>query len=243
MEDSWKLINELEDCNWKGLAKSLPNTVLHSRANSTVKKYLGTFRRWKVWATSHKLIPLPAKPHEVALHLQHLGTKIKSKSAAEEACNALSWVHASVGLASPSSHPFVQTVLEGLQRSYAKPVIKKEPLTVNMLERIVEDAQKSGSLSDLRLATACILGFAGFLCFDELIKLRLCEINFSEEMISIKIPGSKMDQLRWGDEVVIARTGTWTCSVAILEHYMARTATPHEDQGFLLENQTRREVA
>ncbi|XP_065891826.1 integrase/recombinase xerD homolog isoform X3 [Dysidea avara] len=233
LEGSWKLLDELEDSGLKELAKKLPNTVLHSRANSTVKKYLGAFRRWKTWATSHKLVPLPAKPHEVAFYLQHLGEKTRSKSAAEEACNALSWAHASAGLASPSSNLFVKTVLEGLQRSYAKPVVKKELLTVDMLERIVDDAEKSGALSDLRLATACLLGFAGFLRFDELIRLRPCEIKFSEEMLAIKILGSKTDQLRQGDEVVISRTGSRTCPVAMLERYMARTATPHEDQRFL----------
>ena len=102
-----------------------------------------------------------------------------------------------------------------------------------MLERIIGDAEESGSLSDLRLATACVLGFAGFLRFDELIKLRPCEMVFSEEMLTIKIPGSKTDQLRQGDEVVIARTRTQTCPVATLERYMSRTATPREDQRFL----------
>ena len=51
-------------------------------------------------------------------------------------------------------------------------------------------------------------GFAGFLWFDELIKLRPHDIVFSEEMLTVKIPGSKMNQLRQGDEVVIARTGS-----------------------------------
>ena len=111
-----------------------------------------------------------------------------------------------------------------------------------MLERIVDDAEKSGTLSDLRLATACLLEFAGFLRFDELIRLRPCEIKFSEEMLAIKIPGSKTDQLRQGDEVVISRTGSQTCPVAMLECYMARTATPHEDQHFLLKANTKNQA-
>jgi len=41
-------------------------------------------------------------------------------------------------------------------------VVKKEPATVKMLEAIVEDLEKSKSLLDLRLATACLLGFSGF---------------------------------------------------------------------------------
>ena len=45
---------------------------------------------------------------------------------------------------------------------WTKPVVKKELATVEMLEAIVEDAERSGSLSDLRLATACLLGFSVF---------------------------------------------------------------------------------
>ena len=67
---------------------------------------------------------------------------------------------------------------------------------MEILESIVEDAEKSKSLSDLCLATACLLGFAGFLRFDELIKLRPYEINFSDEMLTIRIPESKSDPLR-----------------------------------------------
>ena len=66
------LLNELQDPEQRELAGKLPSTILYSWANSTSRKYLGTFRRCKVWATSHKLVPFPASPHEVALYLQHL---------------------------------------------------------------------------------------------------------------------------------------------------------------------------
>ena len=64
----------------------------------------------------------------------------------EEACNAVSWMHASAGLSSLLADPFVKATLEGLQRSLAKPVVKKEPVTVDMVEAIVRYADKSGSL-------------------------------------------------------------------------------------------------
>ena len=84
-QGSWRLLNELEDPELKVLACKLPITVLHSRADSTTRKYLGAFKRWKAWTTSHKLVPIPAKPHEVALYLQHLADETGSKSAVEEA--------------------------------------------------------------------------------------------------------------------------------------------------------------
>ena len=223
----------MEDPELTSLASRLPTTILHSRADSTVTKYLRGFRRWKTWANAKKLEPIPAKSHHFALYLQHLGEETKSKAAVEEACNAVSWVHSSAGLSSLLADPFVKATLEGLQRSLAKSVVKKEPVTVDMLEAIVCDADKSGSLADLRLATACLLGFAGFLRFGELISLRPCDFELSQEMMKIRIIQSKTDQWRQGDELVIARTGNCTCPVAMLERYMRRTSMCWNDQRYL----------
>ena len=48
-----------------------------------------------------------------------------------------------------------------------KPVVRKEPATVKMIEAIVEDSERPKSLSDLRLATACLLEFGA----DEVLNL------------------------------------------------------------------------
>ena len=230
---SWRLLDELDDLELRTLASKLPATILHSRANSTVTKYLRAFKRWKAWTISKGLESIPAKPHLFALYLQHLSEETNSKASVEEACNAVSWVHTTAGLSSPSVDPFVKATLEGLQRSLAKPTAKKEPVTVYMLEAIVKDADKSGSLKDLRLATACLLAFSGFLRFSELICLRPCDFEISQEMMRIKILQSKTDQLRQGDELVIARTGNLTCPVAMMEKYMGRTGMALDDQRYL----------
>ena len=156
---SWRLPDELDDPELRALATQLPTTILGSCANSTVTKYLHSFRRWKNWACSKGIEAVPAKPHLFALYLQHLSKGSSSKASVEEACNAVSWVHTSAGLSSPSCDPFVKATLEGLQRSLAKPTIKKEPVTVDMLEAVVKDADNSGSLTDLCLAAAAFSGF------------------------------------------------------------------------------------
>ena len=182
---------------------------------------------------SHSFTPLPAKSSQLALYLQQLGDTTKSKASVEEAFNALAWVHSASGLPSPTLCPFVRTTLEGLQRILARPVTKKTLVSVELLARIVEDASRSGSLSDLRLATACLLSFAGFLHFNELVHLRSCDIRVQEGWMLLHLPRSKTDQLRKGDKLLIARTGNPTCPVAMLECYMRRTQTPWDDQRFL----------
>ena len=99
-----------------------------------------------------------------------------------------------------------------------------------MLEAIVKDTDKSGSLTDLRLATACLLAFSGFWRFNELICLRSCDLEISQEMMTIKVLQSKTDQLKQGNELVTARTGNFTCPVVMLKKYMDRTGMSLNDQ-------------
>lgn len=229
----WSMLKDLEEPDLKELAAKLPDTILHSRADSTVQKYLGTFKRWKAWATQHGMKAMPAKEVHVALYLQHLGDSSQSKAAVEGACNALAWIHSTAGLPSPTLSPFVKATLEGMQRILAKPTVKKEPVTAAMLEDMVKDANKSRTLADLRLTTASLLAYAGFLHFNELVNIRPCDITRHEGMMVIHLPRSKTDQLRRGDEVAIAETGNITCPVAMLEAYMLRTGMPWDDERLL----------
>ena len=62
------------------------------------------------------------------------------------------WINPALG----TSINFAKVTQEGLQRLLAKPVIKKELITVETLEAIVQDAEGSGTLADLCLETACL---------------------------------------------------------------------------------------
>ena len=230
----WNMLKDLEDPDLKELAAKLPDTILHSRADSTVTKYLGAFKRWKTWAKQHGMTAMPAKEVHVALYLQHLGDTSQSKAAVEGACNALAWIHSTADLPSPTVLPFVKATLEGMQRILAKPTVKKEPVTAEMLEDMVKDANRSNTLADLRLTTASLLAYAGFLRFNELVNIRPRNITRHEGMVIIHLPRSKTDQLWKGDEVAIAQTGNITCPVAMLEDCMLRTGMAWDDERLLL---------
>ena len=160
-------MNDLDDPELKELASQVPGTVLKSRADSSTKKYLGAYRRWRNWATAHKLPAFPASPRHIVLYLQSISNRLQSKSAAEEAVHALAWVHNVAGLQSPTTNPLVQTMLQGLKRLHAKPVQKKKPMTVSILADMVEDVNSTSTLTKLRITTISLLAFAGFLRCDE----------------------------------------------------------------------------
>ena len=167
----WQCFEDLEDPKLKRLAEALPETMLQCRAASTTKKYLGAFGRWKQWALQHQLNPFPVKQHHLVLYLPHLAETTGSKATVEEAVYSMTWAHNLASIPSPTKNFLVSTTLEGLRRALAKPVSKKEPITVDILKAMVTDTNKHPTLSNVRLTTACLLAFAGSLRFNELVNV------------------------------------------------------------------------
>ena len=189
------LLTNLGDPELRRLAAALPATVLRSRADSTTKKYLGAYRRWKIWTDSRQGVPsFPVQDVHLALYLQHLSESVESKAAAEEVVHALSWLPQMAGLNPVGASPLVQVTLAGIKRIVARPKVRKEPVTVEMLQAMVDTAGMEPSLTEVRLLAVCLLAFTGFLHCDELIKLQCSDISFNAEGMRVSIKSSKTDQ-------------------------------------------------
>ena len=64
-------------------------------------------------------------------------------------------------------------MLAGAKRILAHRTQKKEPITPAILEQLVSKfAGKEAPLSDIRIVTVCLIGFAGFLRFNEIANLK-----------------------------------------------------------------------
>ena len=63
-----------------------------------------------------------------------------------------------------------------------------------MLSDMVLACQPDPSLGDLQLMAACLVGFAAFLRYDELSKLRCEDLTLTANFLEIKIRSSKTDQ-------------------------------------------------
>lgn len=219
--DPWVSLRQVQDPELVALAESLPDTVLNARADSTTRKYICGFNRWKAWADKKvEIANFPVESTHLALYLQHVANNTRSKAAVEEAVNAISWVHKVAGIPSPDGAPLVKMALNGLQRCLARPKLKKKPVTVEMLQEIVASMSSNPTLAEVRLSTICLLAFAAFLRFDEISKLRCSDLQFQASYVLVKIQSSKTDQFRQGDEVLIASTGSSTCPVSMLELYI-----------------------
>ena len=74
-------------------------------------------------------------------------------------------------------------------------------------------------LDSVRLLAICLLGFAGFMRCEELLKLERADVKFKEEGMVLSIQSSKTDQFREGDSLLVGRTGAITCPVQMMERY------------------------
>ena len=215
----------------KQLGESVKGSVLASKANRTVRCYLGGFKRWKKWCNVNGVHCLPADPFMVAVYLQWLMDSASSPSPILSAVYSLDWALALGGYQKVSAHPLVSSMCSAAQRLLGRPKCRKEPITAEMLQMLVDSSfkDKCASVLTLRSLALCLLGYAGFLRFSELSNLRACDVKISGSFCRLFLECSKTDQLREGAWVTIARSDLKTCPVKALEQYIAAAEIDLED--------------
>jgi integrase len=129
----------------------------------------------------------------------------------------------------------VTLILEGGKRLLSKPIVKKKPITPEILGQIVDRFPHVDNLYNSRLVCMLLIGYAGFFRYDELVHLRMSDINFHESgsHVEIRVEKSKTDIYRQGNIVVIARTGTRLCPVCYLEQYLAAVGLTYKSDEFI----------
>ena len=224
----WDDLTGVSSPHLQSLVGELQDAVLSAKAASTTRKYMGAFNRWKRWAIQFPEIkPFPASPLHISLYIADLKKSASSKSTIEAAVYGLRWAHQVAGLESPTEHPIVQMAMEGARKQLGKPTVKKEPVTPEILKELVEKVGGArASLVDVRGLCICLLGYAGFLRHDEIVKLQFSDILFKQGHVELTIRSSKTDKYRDGDTVVIARTGSPACPVAMLDRYITMVKEP-----------------
>ena len=87
------------------------------------------------------------------------------------------------GFSSPCDSKLVRNVLEAARREFAKSLIKKEPVTPEMILSICNRfVGPNANLSDLRLAAICATAYSAFLPY-ELASLRCCDVSFCDTSV------------------------------------------------------------
>ena len=120
------------------LADVLKRTTLAAKASGTVVNYSNSLKHWIEFFKDRNLVPFPATVVDIALLFSHLTSIGVSASVIETIYSALKLVHDIAGVTNPMTNPFVKTVVEGAKRANAKPVVKKTPISKDVLKACCE---------------------------------------------------------------------------------------------------------
>lgn len=217
----WNGFSQLDPV-FNDLVSKLPEYVLASKADSTRKKYGYAFNSFCKWSKLHNISSLPASETYIALYLIEIAENKKSISKIDEAVYAISWAHKLAGYSDPCKSELVVSVREGSHRKIGHTTSRKEPITADILQKLVTKFGKNcNNLKELRIACMCLIGYAGFLRFSELSNIRRSHVSFYATHVKLFIVKSKTDIYREGKEVVISRTQNDTCPVSMLERYLS----------------------
>ena len=215
--------------------------ALSSRQDKTVRNYLNAFENWKKWCSKYDEIEhFPAKSHFVALYLLDISEKSVTCAPVNLAYYAISWAHRSAGLNDPTKGDLPKMVRESAARKLGQGNNKKEPVSASVIARIVKEfANLDADLMSLRVAAICIVGFSAFLRYDELSKIKYCDVLFGKKYMKIFIEQSKTDVYRQGEWVYVAKLQSQNCPVKIMKRYLKSAKFDKYTEEFIFRGITR----
>ena len=175
----------------------------------------------------------PLKPFHVALYLQHLIEQSHSPSVIDSAFYGIKWAHSMAGIPSPTDNPIVEATRSASKRLLGTAIVnRKEPVSSSVIHDIISRSNLDNPV-ELRNITLYILSFAGFFRFDDVSRIRRNDVFFNVGFVVIKVPKSKNDQLRRGDEVVISELPSGACPVKLLKRYLSKFQIPPDSRDLI----------
>ena len=236
----WNQFRAVDHPDLKDLASKVPDIVLRSRQDGTVKGYSAGFARWKRWASNYSEVKvLPAEPKYVALYLASIFQMSKSHAPVSNAYYSISWAHKQAFVNDPTSHDIVKRIKESALRVLGTGNNVKCPISTDSLILLSKKFScKNASLKDLRINCICLLAFAGFLRYDEFSKVICSDVKFFDTHMAIFVEQSKTDVYRDGVQVYISRTDTLCCPVNAMSRYFHSAGFDFDSQEFLFRGLT-----
>lgn len=209
-----------ENCLFS-LVDNFASRLLDSRSDNTVKKYTYGFDKWRIFANNHSLNIMPASPVHVALCIVSLLDNGATYSSVTSIVYSIKWAHEMNGLTDPTDNGFVKNLLESAKRTSKSQMVKKDPVTHDMLINLCGIFYSSSDLTVVRDLTMILLAYSAFLRFNELSNLKCSDIEVKDDYLCIKISKSKTDQYRHGDEVLVSKGQSIACPYAMFLKYVS----------------------
>lgn len=215
------------------ITSSMCKYLVNSKSDSTVRKYYIYFQKWQSFCKENSFDPMPAQPIHVAIYVTRLLDLQSSYSVISASVYSIKWAHSLCGKSDPTDNGFVTNLLETSKRLRSNKTIKKDVVTSEMLKELCLLYEGSTDLLDIRDLCMILIGYSGFLRYDELSKLKCCNVKIFDTQFSLHIDSSKTDRYRKGEEILIAKGDSIACPYLMLRKYLGLAAIELSSDHFL----------
>jgi integrase len=195
-----------------------------ARARSTLRAYAHDWHRFQAWCGQNGFVSLPAGPQAIILYSTDLIKNRRQKlNTLARRLAAISQMHQQAGFEPPTHSWAVKQFLQGLRRETGVAPVRKRPLLVPDLKRIL--AELPDSLLGKRDRALLLLGFTGAFRRSELAALDFGDLEETADGLIVTIRRGKTDQEGQGRKVGIPQGASRaTCPVRALEEWRTAAA-------------------
>lgn len=191
----------------------------NSKAKNTKKAYTSDWQLFIDWCAAHNLVELPATPETIAYYLTFLSSSSKA-STIKRKMTAISQRHVSANWESPTKHPLVQGVWQGIQRSIGIKEVGKEALWLADLRQVI--GILPNTLIGTRNRALLVNGWAGALRRSELVGIDVEHLRFTSDGLVLTIEHSKTDQQGAGQVIALPYgSNRSTCPVRSMQEWLS----------------------
>lgn len=186
-------------------------------SDSTKKTYQSLWNSWVAWCSVHNA-PIQATEMGMMRFAAHLANEDKSTTTILTALTAIRHVHegsSELAALPPASKKF-KAFLQGLKKRLKHRASKKNPLTVEMLKKVIEGDLSLSQNEKSLLVWGFLTGFRS----EEIVRLRISDIEEKPQGLKVSLSHSKANQE--GKEEFVAITSKSSMYSEIFDWYESR---------------------
>ena len=209
----------------------LPNAPTQLKCTPVPTK---RFQRWLQQSDIND--DLPSDKYTITTYLLSMLQVGKSVAVLQQFVQSARWMHHIAGYHDPTSSHMIRTVMEGARRLSTTSSQKKKPFTPGIMQDIhlnLLDNKQRHNLTGLRNMAFILVAFAGFLRYDDIIRLTRQDVAFYKTHMDLFLASSKTDTYRDGHTVTIARTNTTLDPYVFLAKYLKKAHIPANDHRYI----------
>jgi site-specific recombinase XerD len=195
----------------------LDTFYLHAATRpNTRKAYQSDIRQFIQWGGV-----LPATSELIMRYLHEQAGLLNPRTLSRRLVALRQW-HQYQGFPDPTQHKAIQKTLRGIYNVHGKPKDKAQPLTLELVEQLVDYLSQKTDLTSLRNNALLQIGFFGTLRRSELVNIEFEHITFVPEGMIILIPRSKTDPTGEGQTCAIPSSEGKLCGVRALKTWLEK---------------------